>query len=137
MDDPACSNALAAFGVTLIAYIHVWNIMASDPKVWHLARLLVDKHGNEALAVVTERALGRLTVQDYRLAILWTRVAEAVRTLCPDVTPERSVWHTHAPLKELMDDPLMNVVVKDDEDRRREVHDTLLDAKRKVRGDGD
>jgi hypothetical protein len=109
--------------------------MRSDPKIWHLARLLVDKHGNEALAVMTERALWRLTVQDYRLAILWMRVAEAVHTLRPDATPKRSVWYAQAPLKELMNDPLMEVVVKGDEDRRREVHETLLDAKRKIRGD--
>jgi hypothetical protein len=85
--------------------------------------------------VVTERALGRLTVQDYRLAIVWTRVAEAIHTLLPEAKPERSVWHTQVPLKELMDDPLMNVVVQDDDGRRREVHETLLDAKRKVQRD--
>jgi hypothetical protein len=104
-------------------------------KTRRLAHLLVDKHGNDALAVVTERALGRLTVQDYRLAIVWTRVAEAVHKLLPDAKPERSLWHTQVPLKELMDDPLMNVVVREDDGRRREVHETLLDAKRKRESD--
>ena len=109
--------------------------MSSDPKIWRLAQLLIDKHGDEALAVVTERALGRLSVQDYHLAIVWTRVAQAVHRMRPDAKPERSIWHTQAPLKELMDDPLMNVVVQDDEGRRREVHDTLRDAKRKRRSE--
>lgn len=105
--------------------------MADESKVWRLAQLLLDKHGDEALAVVTERALGRLTVQDYAWAIFWTEVAQAVHGLRPDAKPERSVWHTQVPLKELMNDPLMNVVVKDDDGRRREVHETLRDAKRK------
>jgi hypothetical protein len=35
----------------------------------------------------------------------------------------------------LMDDPLMNVVVREDDGRRREVHETLLDAKRKRESD--
>lgn len=110
--------------------------MASDPKVWRLAQLVVEKHGDEALAVVTERALGRFTVQDYPSATLWTRVAEAVHTILPHAKPERrSVWRTQAPLKELMDDPLMSVVVQDDEGRRREVHDVLRGAKRKIRRD--
>jgi hypothetical protein len=105
--------------------------MADESKVWRLAQLLLDKHGDEALAVVTERVLGRLTVQDYAWAMLWTQVAQAVHALRPDAKPERSVWHTQVPLKELMNDPLMNVVVKDDDGRRREVHETLRDAKRK------
>jgi hypothetical protein len=109
--------------------------MACDPKIGRVAQLLVAKHGDEALAVVTGRGLGLLTVQDYQLAILWTRVAGAIHTMRPDAKPERSVWHTKVPLKELMDDPLMNVIVQDDEDRRAEVHDTLRDAKRKVQGD--
>jgi hypothetical protein len=109
-------------------------MVVDDPKVWRLAQLLVGKYGDEALAVVTERALGRMTVQEYSWAIAWTRVAEAVHTLCPNAKPERSVWHTQVPLKELMDDPLMKVLVQDDEGRRREVHDTLRDAKRKRDG---
>jgi hypothetical protein len=36
-------------------------------------------------------------------------------------------------LQELMDDPLMSIVVQDDEDRRREVHGVLRTAKRKLR----
>jgi hypothetical protein len=104
-------------------------------KTRRLAHLLVGKHGHEALAVVTERALGRLAVQDYRLAIVWTRVAEAVHKLLDDPKPERTVRHTQVPLKELMDDPLMNVVVRDDDGRRREVHETLLHAKRKRESD--
>ena len=109
--------------------------MEPDSKIWRLAQLLVKKYGDEALAVVTERALGRLTVQDYAWAIVWTRVAQAVHTMRPDAKPERSLWHTQVPLKDLMNDPLMNVVVQDDDDRRREVHETLLDAKRKRKSD--
>lgn len=104
--------------------------MGPDPKIWRLAQLVVEKHGDEALAVVTERAIGRLTVQDYPNTVLWTRVAEAVHTMLPDAKPR-----TQAPLKELMHDPLMDVVVQDDDDRRREVHDVLRDAKRKLRED--
>jgi hypothetical protein len=76
-----------------------------------------------------------MTVQEYSWAIAWTRVAEAVNTLCPNAKPERSVWHTQVPLKEPMDDPLMKVLVQDDEGRRREVHETVLDAKRKRDGE--
>lgn len=111
------------------------RIMITDSKIWRLAQLLIDKHGDESLAVVTERALGRLTVQDYEWAIFWTQVAEAVHTMRPDAKPERSIWHTNVPLRELMDDPLMGVVVRDDENRRAEVHCTLRDAKRKIRRD--
>jgi hypothetical protein len=72
--------------------------MGSDPKTWRLARLIVEKYGDEALAVVIERVVGRLIVHDYALAIMWTRVAEAVHTMLPDANPEHSVWHTYAPL---------------------------------------
>ncbi len=106
-------------------------VTVTDPKIRQIAQLLVEKYRDEALAVVTERALGRLTVQDYGWAVMWTRVAEAVHTLRPNAKPERSVWHTQVPLQELMDDPLMKVVVQDDEGRR-EVHEILLDAKRKA-----
>src|SRR5262249_27490900 len=106
--------------------------MTSKPKIRSLAQLWVGKYRDDALAVVTERGVGRVTVEDYRLAVVWTRVAEAVHKMLPDAKPERSIWHTQVPLKELMDDPLMNVVVHDNVDRRCGVHETLLDAKRKV-----
>jgi hypothetical protein len=67
-------------------------------KAWRLAQLIVEKYGNEALAVVIERVVGRLIVHDYSLAIMWTRVAEEVHTMLPDANLEHSVWHTRAPL---------------------------------------
>ncbi len=48
----------------------------------------MEKHGDEALAVVTERAVERLISQDYAHAMLWTRVAEAVHTLHPGAPPQ-------------------------------------------------
>jgi hypothetical protein len=110
-----------------------WKTMASDPKVWQLAQLIVEKHGEDALAVVTERAFGRLAVMDYALAVVWTRVAEAVHAIRPDAKPQGAVWRTQAPLNELLADPVMGVVVQDDEERRREVRDVLRSARRKLR----
>lgn len=73
-----------------------WNCMASDRKTWRLAQLIVEKHGDEALAVVIERIVGRLIVHDYPLAIMWTRVAEVVHIMLPAANPEHSVWQNQA-----------------------------------------
>lgn len=105
--------------------------MTSDPKIQHLAALLVDKHGDDSLAVVTERILGRLAVRDYGSVLLWTRVAEAVASLVPHAKAGRAAWRVHAPLHDLMEDPLMAIVVQEDDERRRVVHDTLKSAKKK------
>ena len=109
--------------------------MASDPKIRRLARLIVEKHGDEALAVVTERIVGRLIALDYAHVRMWTRVAEAVHALHPGAPPQRLDALVQAPLDELMDDPLMDVVVQDDDDRRREVHHVLRTVKRRRRED--
>jgi hypothetical protein len=64
-------------------------------------------------------------------------VADAVNTMRlhqrSGAKPERS--RTQAPLEDLMDDPLMDVVVQDDDDRRRAVHDVLRAVKRRRRED--
>jgi hypothetical protein len=100
--------------------------MAPDPKIWRLAKLLVDKHGDEALAAVTERALE--APHNF-----WTRVAEAVHALRPDSKPVR-VARTGSP--EGTDGRSADERRgSDDDGRRREVHETLLDAKRKVQRD--
>jgi hypothetical protein len=111
--------------------------MTSDPKMQRLAALLVGKHGDDALAVATERILGRLAVRDCDSALLWTRVAEAVASLVPHTKAGRAAWRLHAPLRDLMEDPLMEIVVQEDDERRRVVHDTLKRAKRKLERDGE
>jgi hypothetical protein len=131
--DRFCRYARRSFGMDCSMAEIVWPSMASDPKVWRLAQLIVEKHADGALAVVTERALERMIVMDYPLAMVWTRVAEAVHTLLPGARPAGSQWRAQAPLNELMDDPVMGVVVQDDEERRQEVHDVLRSAKRKLR----
>src|SRR6266446_3019767 len=89
--------------------------MASDPRIQSIAQLLVDKHGDEALAVTTERVHHRLAIRDYPSAIIWTRVAEAVHILRPDARPERAPGRDGASLDELMDDPVMTAMVQDDD----------------------
>lgn len=107
--------------------------MTSDPRIQRIARLLADKHGDESLAIATERAYDRLAIQDYPSAIIWTRVAEAVHTLLPAARPERAPGRVGASLDELMDDPVMTAVVQDDDGRRGEIRATLTSAKRKLR----
>ncbi len=97
--------------------------MASDPRIQSIAQLLVDKHGDEALAVTTERVHHRLAIRDYPSAIIWTRVAEAVHILRPDARPERAPGRVGASLDELMED---------DDARRGEIRATLTRAKRKL-----
>jgi hypothetical protein len=109
--------------------------MADDSKVGRLAELLLEKHGDDALAVAADRAAWRLAVQEYRWAALWALVAGTIRAARPEAKPGTSIWRVPVPLKELMDDPLMDAVVQDDDGRRREVHETLLDAKRKRESD--
>ena len=111
--------------------------MDDDPKTWRLAQLVIEKHGEDALALVTERAHWRLEVQDYALAALWSEVADAVRALLFDAGAERTSERSQASLAELMNDPVMDIVVQDDDERRRAVHDTLRHAKRKLRRDED
>ena len=106
--------------------------MASDPRIRSIARLLVDKHGDESLAIATERAHDRLAIQDYPSAIIWTRVAEAVHILVPEAKPERTPGRVGASLDELMDDPVMTAVVQNDDARRGEIRATLTRAKRKL-----
>ena len=106
--------------------------MASDPRIQSIARLLVDKHGDEALAVTTERVRHRLAIRDYPSAVIWTRVAEAVHILLPDASPERAPGRVGASLDELMDDPVMAAMVQDDDSRRGEIRATMTRAKRKL-----
>ena len=107
--------------------------MASDPRIRSIARLLIDKHGDESLAIATERVHDRLGIQDYPSAIIWTRVAEAIHLLLPAAKPERTPGRIGASLDELMDDPVMTAMVQDDDGRRGEIRDTMTRAKQKLR----
>ena len=53
--------------------------------------MLISALSNQIDTVMTERALGRLTVQDYGLAIIWTRVAGSGTHMFSNAKPERSV----------------------------------------------
>jgi len=107
--------------------------MKGNTKIERLAHLLVQKHGDEALAVVVERISWRLHVQDYAIAAMWAQVAEAVRELLPEAKSDRSRRRRQAPLEELMNDPVMYAVVQDNEEHRREIYNTLSTAKRRLR----
>src|ERR1700738_4284376 len=106
--------------------------MASDPRIQSLALLRGDKHGDEALAVTTERVHHRLAIRDYPSAVIWTRVDEAVHVLRPEASPERAPGRIGASLDELMDDPVMTAMVQDDDARRGEIRATMTRAKRKL-----
>jgi CheY-like chemotaxis protein len=60
-------------------------------------------------------------------------VAEAIRVSQPDVRPASSISHAPVPLNELLHDPIMDIVVQDDEARRRALRETLRAAERKMR----
>ena len=107
--------------------------MSADPKIARLAALLIDKYGNDALDVVADRAAWRLAVREYRWAALWALVAETIRVSRPDVRPASSIWHAPVPLHDLLHDPIMDIVVQDDEGRRHALRETLRDAGRRVR----
>lgn len=109
------------------------SVMTSDPRIQRIARLLAEKHGDDSLAIATERAYDRVAIQDYPSAIIWTRVAEAVHLLLPGAKPQRASGRIGASLDELMDDPVMTAVVQDDEGRRGEIRATLTSAKHKLR----
>ena len=104
--------------------------MASDPRIWRTAKLLVDKHGEQALAVVIERIQWRLAAHDYGLAQFWTQVAERIHAILPDA-PVRPA--DAASLDDLLDDPVMSEVVRDDDERRHEVRETLIRTKRNLK----
>ena len=107
--------------------------MSADPKIARLAALLMEKYGNDALDVAADRAAWRLAVREYRWAALWALVAETIRVSQPDVRPASSIWHAPVPLHDLLHDPVMDIVVQDDEARRHALRETLRDAERKVR----
>jgi hypothetical protein len=61
----------------------------NEAKIRLLAELMVQKHGEDALAVVNERIRGRLLAQDYPLAALWSLVAGTVHAARPNAKPRR------------------------------------------------
>lgn len=97
-----------------------------------MARLVVERHGPESLVVVTDRIRAWLDAEDYGWVAVWAQVAQDVCEMLPEVRQHRPALRTQAPLGELMDDPVMNAVVGDDHERRREVHETLRSAKRRL-----
>lgn len=110
--------------------------MEQDFRLRRLAERLAARYGDDTLAVVIERLRARLRVQDYAQVARWAQLADAVRRLLPEAKPERGLKRTQQPLAELMDDPVMTAVVQDDDERRREIHDTLSRAKRKLQRKG-
>jgi hypothetical protein len=94
-----------------------------------------DKHGEQALTVVIERIQWRLAAHDYGLAQFWTQVAERIHAVVPNA-PVRPA--NAASWDDLLDDPMMSEVVRDEEERRQEVRETLIKAKRHLkRGNGE
>jgi len=61
----------------------------TDPKIRQLAEVLVENHGDQALAVVTERVRMWLDVQDYPWVVVWAQVAEELHRMVLDAKPER------------------------------------------------
>ncbi|HEV2547415.1 MAG TPA: response regulator [Stellaceae bacterium] len=84
-------------------------------------------------AVSVEHFSSRLAVCEYRWAAFWALVAEAIRVWQTDVRPASSIWQAPVPLHDLLEDPIMAIVVQDDEARRRVLRETLRDAGRKMR----
>jgi len=105
--------------------------MDTDQKITRLAHVVVAKHRDNSLAVVTARIRAWLDARDYGWVAIWAQVAQDICEMRPSVrkpAPEAG----RARLGELMDDPVMDVVVQDDDGRRREVHDTLKRVKRRL-----
>jgi hypothetical protein len=110
--------------------------MQASPKVRRLAYLIMEKHGDDALAVVTERAASRLDVGDYPLVEMWARVASVVSAALPQAKPYHSPDRSQPALGELMNDSVMDAMVGDDDQKRSEVHRTLRRAKHKLQQRG-
>jgi hypothetical protein len=63
----------------------------SDGKLKQLAEVVVQKYGDDALAVVSARIEGRLSVQDYNLAALWSLVAAIIHARMGAAKPQRGI----------------------------------------------
>ena len=55
--------------------------MINDPDIFRAAKLLIDKHGNDAAIRAAQRADGLLTGGDMDGAAVWRRILEAIDEL--------------------------------------------------------
>lgn len=65
--------------------------MDGDGKLKQLAEVVVRKYGDDALAVVTARIEGRLSVQDYSLAAMWSLVAAIIHARTAGAKPQPGI----------------------------------------------
>jgi len=110
--------------------------MRNESRIRRVARLLIEKHGEEALAIAVARAQQRLAIEDYGSAAIWAQVSEAIHVIAPALKPKTSKKlkrHAEPSLDELIDDPVMEAVTRGDAARREAVRDTLRRAKRRRR----
>lgn len=105
--------------------------MKNESRIRRVARLLIEKHGEEALAIAVGRAQQRLAIEDYASAVIWARVSAAIHAIDPGLKPKKPKRRAEASLDELIDDPVMEAVTRGDAARRDAVRDTLRRAKRR------
>jgi hypothetical protein len=99
-------------------------------KIRTLARTLIGKHGRGARDVAHKRAEERLGAHDYKVAAVWSEVADAVITM--GVKPRGPVSR-EPPLADVVDDGLTKAVMDADRVDRKELEGVLGKATRKMR----
>ena len=107
--------------------------MDRDARIWKFARLLIAKHGRDALEVVHARAQNRLDKGDHRISSGWARVADIVkrmtktgaRRLPADLSDE-------PPLNDVLAGETTNSMMKADRVDRQELDQIITGAKKKL-----
>ncbi len=64
-----------------------------DIDIYRAAKLLVDKHGDEAAITATKRATELLDAGDVDGYAVWKRVLDAVKELLTDEPPDDAIIH--------------------------------------------
>ena len=103
-------------------------------RIRDLAKVIVAQHGAEAaLAMARDRVRMWRGVGDDAWAVVWIQVAVEVREM---LSPVKAHARSSArpTLPELLDDPVMTAVLRDDDERRRAVVETLSSTKRRLSG---
>lgn len=110
--------------------------MKPDPKIWKIARLLIEKQGAEGLDIARSRAVRRLEDGDYSSAVIWARVTEVTALLLDSPAEAPPAKPREPPLEELMRDSLTKTVLLADEQRSQDLERVVDAAKRRLRGEG-
>jgi hypothetical protein len=105
--------------------------MDRDAKIWKLARILIGKHGAEAVRTARERASDSLAHEDYEAAAVWSETAAVARDMTRDGA-QRRPDNPEPSLGELLNDPVTRAVMEGDRVEQAELDELLGEAKKRL-----